>query len=358
MSPCACQPIPHTSGYCRFHAWPPCFRFCQDVLYPSEDVEEQLSILSVYPNLESLTEIGGVEYEEREVESETYSALSVVEGNGAAGTTAGGGPHGELSLQDSLQEKTDEVLKSITSSFAAVTDMFGPKDGHAPLSLSPSKRAVRSDSRTRSDAAGGGAGDVRDNTPGVSTGWDMFKPLSMAEMKRRLDGGGRSMSPARIHNNGVNAGGPGRSSATTTPTGGFGMFGDSLRDFRRRGQEAVDEAVTKLKSALDGSDDDEPNGRKSGASTAESKSSAIRAAARSGRAYEAEDNSFWRPFGDAGPGTSEEPVPLPPMPPGQEIDTTSLSVRKPKSQSKSPARSSAKERLDAYYGGGVGSAGR
>lgn len=340
---------------CRLHELPP----FQDVLYPSEDVEEQLSILSVYPTPESLAEVGGDEYEGTAPDSETNSAVRAAKGDGATATVVGDGAQNEPSLQDSLQERTDEVLKSITSSFAAVTDMFGPKNGHVSPSLSPSKQAIGNEAGMHRQAASGDIGGVvggMGDTRGTSRGWDMFKPPIMAEMKRRLEGGGRSVSPARIHNKGVNAGVPGSNSANTTPTGGgFGMFGDSFRDFRRRSQEAVDEAVTKLKSALDGSDSDEPNVPKSGAATAESKSSAIRAAARSGRPYTAtdEDDSFWRPFGDA-PGASEEPVPLPPMPASPGVGMTGSPARRGQPKSQSPARGSAKKRLDAYYGGGSG----
>lgn len=320
----------------------------QDVLYPSEDVEQQLSLLSMYPTPESLAEF---EAEDQDVST----TLDSEEGSGRA--TQGGEATAEVTLQDSLQEKTDEVLQSITSSFAAVTDIFVPKDGEH--SSSPfSKKLARSDGAEKQSAGGGVSGGVGSGlSPAEVTlsGWDIFKPPSMAKVKRRLESGGHSVSPTRANVSPSVA----SKSANTTPTGGggFGMFGDSFRDFRRRSQEAVDEAVTKLKSAFDGEDEPAEGSRANagGVSPATEKgSAAIRAAARSGRAGYAstEGDLFWSPFGDA-PGTSEEPVPVPPLSPAQEAGLA-MSSSFSNSKSKSPGRISAKQQLDSYYGGGSG----
>lgn len=319
----------------------------QDVLYPSEDIEVQLSLLSVYPTPECLAETDD-EAEESDMDTETET-----NGLGGAGE---GAAQGELSLQ----RKTDEVLKSITSSFAAVTDMFAPKDDDSSSSLSPRRPTVRGgrgSAQEQDDAAGKGG---KAATTFNRTGWDLFKGQSMTEIKRRFEGAGLSVSPARNtqSNNAINTG---SSSTSTTPTGGgFGMFGDSFRDFRRRSHEAVTEAVTKLKSALDEGDDvgptwtDKKSTRNTSGALTATESDRIRAAARAGRAASApstEDDSFWRPFGDV-TRADETPVPLPDTLGGGGLSLPSaLKSSRLKTNSLSPsAQKSASDRLKAYYG--------
>lgn len=341
------------------------------MLYPSEDIEEQLSLMSVYPEPESITDesidddggapLPGTIHIPSPISispnrnGKTQATVSPARSHNSA-TTSGGRGGGVDSTPSNLQEKTDEVLRSITSSFATVTDMFGSKD-----TLSPAPSA---------DKSGGDAEKMAESqdrpSEGSSGGWDMFKPPSMAEMKKKLDGmkaaglsprresepsahgreearrkvSGHSLSPARQGQDG----------------GGFAMIGDSWRDLRRRSTEAMNEAVTKLKSALDDSDDESDFGADHGDSGRAKLAGAVSApsgvSARPGSAAKAKpsigrkaDDAFWKPFGDEGGDVDDdggnEPVPLPSA---EEVRR----IRKDKDTT-----ASARKELHAYYGGGI-----
>lgn len=393
-----CQRAPLTSSR-RF--LPPSPRenlqpVAQDVLYPSEDVEEQLALLSVYPEPEDLS--GPAEGGERAADGAAESAESA-QGHAppdppgeAGGATAGGGGGG-------LQEKTDEVLKSITDSFATVTDMFGgvPPGGIASK-ISKSGGDGGGDGSVGAQPAGGASAPMPDrfgsNTEentGGGGGWDMFKPPSMAEMKRRLDdmkagAGGLSLSPPKVpqasfagqqpaetaapaaglsvRRTGDRSVSPARQDAGSAAAAGLAKFGEGWRDFRRRSTEAVEEAVTKLKTALDDSDDEgaadarvaariaEKSRVKAAAAKTRTNGAAAATAANAGGAAgpgAGEDDAFWKPFGDGavGGGGDGEPVPLPTM---QE-------VRLGRAAGDGRSASAARADLDSYYGGGGGGGG-
>lgn len=374
MSPLLSAPTPN-----------PRTRRTQDVLYPSEDVEEQLARLSVYPQPEDIIE-------------PAEGAKRVV---GDAADTAGM-PQGQAPPDSpvevsagGLQGKTDEVLKSITESFATVTDMFGGvppggivgkasknggggSDGAAgvqPAGATAPKPDRFGANKDEADGGGGGGGG----------GWDLFKPPSMAEMKRRLDdmtagAGGLSLSPPKapqaslfagrqqqaaettttpaaatglsVRRTGGRSVSPARQDAGSAAAAGLAKFGEGWRDFRRRSTEVVEEAVTKLKTALDDSDDEGAADARVAARIAEkNKVKAAAAKARTDGATAAgggggEDDSFWKPFGDGevGGGGNGEPVPLPTM---QE-------VRLGRAAGDGRSASAARTDLEAYYGGGGG----
>ena len=366
----------------------------QDVLYPSEDVEEQLALLSVYPEPEDIGDAAAAGGAERVADDAADSA----------GSPQGQAPPGDSSAEAAtaaggLQGKTDEVLKSITDSFATVTDMFGGvppggitkasksgggggSDGAAGSSSSSSAQQPagatapkpdRFGANTEEEDAGGGIGG--------GGGWDLFKPPSMAEMKRRLDdikagAGGLSLSPPKapqassfgapapaaaslsVRRTGGRSVSPARQDAGSAAAAGLAKFGEGWRDFRRRSTEAVEEAVTKLKTALDDSDDEGAADARVAARIAEkSRVKAAAAKARTGGAAAggaggagggggggAEDDPFWKPFGDGEVGGGDEPVPLPTM---QE-------VRLSRAAGDSRSASAARTDLDSYYGGGGG----
>lgn len=383
----------------------------QDVLYPSEDVEEQLALLSVYPAPESIADEDDDCDEDEDHPVTVESALESQEhhGRNGGGGVSGSGS-GDVSVSPAggdmnLQEKTDEVLRSITSSFAAVTDMFGRKDeersfsdvhasttaqGSAATSYSTSNGQVPTGDRgrqsTRVEAAVGaedaiGTGDGR----GGGGRWDIFNNPSVNEMKRRLEGvnlrvGGVDVSPSRASNSASKAGGrgvqqqsPGRFKEDVTTKGargrgffsqslspprnggggGFGMFGNSFRDFRRRSQEAVNDAVSKLKNALDDSDDEANNDdawpveRVDGGPSGAQRVRAAAAAARVPRPQD--DDPFWRPFGVA---DDEEPVPLPEPTVAMGTGSRSPGSRNRRRTVASSLPPSAQDLLGSYYGGG------
>lgn len=257
--------------------------------------------------------------------------------SGIGSALAGGA--GDLSLQG----KTDEVLKSISTSFATVTDMFGGKNKTTPP-------------RDGTDTAAG-----RD----AGRGWDRFKPPSVAGMKKRLEsmGVGAADTAATPETySAVNGDESKRAPGYHPPTpprrsvedkssgsgSGLAKIGESWRDLRRRSAEAVNDAVTKIRSAMDDGDD----------SKAETTVRPSRSISVGGEGISApmrvrtEDDAFWKPFGDVEDEGKEEegdvvlgePVPLP----------TAEEVRQGRKVEEETRRAapSARERLNAYYGGG------
>lgn len=354
-------------------------------------MEEQLALLSVYPEPEDTSD-PAAEGAER-VAGDAADSAGLPQGQAPPDSPVGANAATPAKV---LQGKTDEVLKSITESFATVTDMFGgvPPGG---VASKISKNGGGSDGTAGAQPAGATApkpdrfGANTDEEAGGSGGggWDMFKPPSMAEMKRRLDditagAGGLTLSPPRVPQASSFAGQQQAAETTTTTTpavataaagaglsvrraggrsvsparqdagsaaaAGLAKFGEEWRDFRRRSTEAVEEAVTKLKTALDDSDDEGAADARVAARIAEkSRVKAAAARARSGGAAAAgrgEDDSFWKPFGDGevGGGGHGEPVPLPTM---QE-------VRLGRAAGDGRSASAARTDLDAYYGGGGG----
>lgn len=329
-----------------------CLRWPQDILYPSENVEQQLALLSVYPEPDSIPEdfdAGDIGHGGRTGATLTRSRRESREGSSSSGidsTLAGGA--GELSLQ----EKTDEVLKSISTSFATVTDMLGGKNKTPPP-------------RDGNDTAARGAAEGRNAGRGGG-GWDRFKPLSVAEMKKRLEGmgvGAADTTTPETHS-AVTVGGedtskrapgypptpPRRTSEDRASASGSGLgkIGESWRDLRRRSAEAVNDAVTKLRSAMDDGDasktDTTARGSRSISVGGEGSLAPMR--------VRTEDDAFWKPFGDmedegqgGGGGVAlGDPVPLP----------TAEEVRQGRKVEEATRRAapSTRERLNAYYGGG------
>lgn len=136
---------------------------------------------------------------------------------------------------------------------------------------------------------------------------------------------------------------------TAAAAAGLAKFGDGWRDFRRRSAEAVEEAVTKIKTVLDDSDEEGAADERVAARIAEKRraQTAAAAAAAAGGNNPApgggEDDAFWKPFGGGGDGDGE-PVPLP----------TAEEVRRGTAVTGSRSASAARRDLNAYYGGGSG----
>lgn len=311
-------------------------------MYPSEDVEEQLALLSVYPEPGAISEQDPADGASPSVLPDPSSSPA----RGKSQTLDSGGIsplRSQTGDSLNLQEKADEVFQSITTSFATVTDMFGRKDkddvepavgGDGPLPPVPPGPAGKSDS---GDGVGGGGG------------WDMFKAPSMADMKRRLEDikiSGIDLSPTRVPESAAARSGrtePSAKDGSVSPTprkmsqeGGLSMFGGGWRDLRRRSTEAVNDAVTKLKSALDDSDDEckrsEPAPREAGRDKS-------RTAAAAGNRKE--EDAFWKPFGGGEDLTADdEPVPLP-----------SVGTVRGRSDRQDDTSARAKANLLAYYGG-------
>lgn len=363
-------------------------RFAQDVLYPSEDVEEQLSLLSVYPEPAAADgsaaegpdgDSTGVGPTDPAAPSRDQSSPGEAGAAAAAAATTGGG--------GGLQEKTDEVLKSITGSFATVTDIFGgrPPGGGVANSAAAGEggAGAAGAAASKQDRFGEGA-DGGDG--GASSGWDLFKPPSMAEMKRRLGDitagtGGLSLSPPKappispagqgsapddapaaaslsVRRTGGRSVSPARQdgAGAGTASAGLAKFGEGWRDFRRRSAEAVEEAVTKLKTALDDSDDEaaaearvaariaEKGRVRAAASRARNDPAAAASAGDSGAGGGEADDPFWKPFGEGGGGDDGTPVPLP----------TAEEVRRGRAAAGGRSALAARKELDAFYGGGGG----
>ena len=165
----------------------------QNVLYPSEDVEEQLFLLSVYPEpaaadgsaSDGPDGAGAGPAGPADPAAPPQDQSSPGEAGTAVTTEGGGGGGG-------LQEKTDEVLKSITGSNATVADILGgrPPGGgggggtnSAAAGAGSAEAAASKQDRFGDGANGGGGG----GGGGANSGRDLFKPPSMAEMKRRLE---------------------------------------------------------------------------------------------------------------------------------------------------------------------------
>ena len=377
-------------------------------------MEEQLSLLSVYPEPDAAINEGSGDGEatsgvtispgggggvggdggnssipgsrsvRRKGGSPNKTAAGFGYGDGGGGV-GGGGQAEELSLQ----EKTDEVLRSITTSFASVTDMFGrPKEPPPPPSPVAGKGRGGGGLKMASEQSGGSDGG------GGGGGWDLFKGPSMADMKRRLEGmkvgnialsppktgaqaeakpaagaavSGRASKDGALSRGGRGGGGGGRLGGSLSPaprgqtqeaTGGLALFGESWRDLRRRSTEAVNEAVTKLKTALDDSDDEDLIGGAATGGAARNGGSGIRAAAANprgnSRAAGQEDDSFWKPFGDGdggGVGGSAapegEPVPLPTA--GEVRQKRAADEERVEAERASAVAQAA---LNSYYGGG------
>lgn len=295
-------------------------------------MEEQLALLSVYPE-------PGAVLEHDPADEASSNVLSGGECGGGAGgcsptrtkgQTVDSGEMSPVRSQNgdpqNFQEKADEVFQSITTSFATtVTDMFGRKDKEEMAAA-----AGAADAPPPAPPSKGGNDESRGS--GGGGGWDLFKAPSMADMKRRLEDikiSGIGLSPPR-RSESTAAAQPGRTTASsvkarsvsptprrTTQEGGLAAFGDGWRDLRRRSTEAVNDAVTKLKSALDDSDDDDelkPSGSRVGPTAkmdAGQQGKAARAATTAGNGRE--DDEFWKPFGGGGADidADEEPVPLP-----------------------------------------------
>ncbi|CAM9955688.1 unnamed protein product [Scytosiphon promiscuus] len=393
---------------------------CQDVLYPSEDVEEQLSQLSVYPEPVdddgSIGGGGGADGESGEGGGPSEGQAADTQSRASAvGSATGTHPEGSATATVAgLQEKTDEVLKSITDSFATVTDIFGGGGGGAtPAGASSAKNAWSSGGNAGGRNSGSGAAvasgeqeDSATSNPGRTgggggsggegaRGWDLFKPPTMAEMKRRLEdmtAAGLPLSPAKTSQTkpaGSSAGAapaapaaglsvrgktgdgrsvsPARQDVGAAASAGLAKFGEGWRDFRRRSTEAVEEAVTKLKTALDDSDDEGAAEARVASRVAEN--GRVRAAAAKARTdagvtagghavghqgRDDDDDAFWRPFGadsgggGGGAGDEGEPVPLP----------TAEEVRRGRAAGVGKSASAARAELDAYYGGSGGGGGR
>lgn len=192
LDPCPADPPPRSGT--------------QDVLYPSEDVEEQLSLLSVYPEPTDNVN-GSAEGPQHAGDGMADSAIATASGNdqtGAADCRDESPKAAPAAAVGGLQGKTDEVLKSITDSFATVTDMFGgvPPGGVSSKTSNPDggSGAVDGGSGGASSAGGGQGGEAAAVKPDGG-GWEMFKPPSMAEMKRRLEdmtAGGMPLSPPKV----------------------------------------------------------------------------------------------------------------------------------------------------------------
>lgn len=321
----------------------PLIPITQDVLYPSEDVEEQLALLSVYPEPGAISEQDPAD----EASSSVLPAPGTSPPRVKNQTVDSGGISPVRSQTGdplNLQEKADEVFQSITTSFATVTDMFGRKerDGMAPV-VSADGRPPPAPPGPASKSDGGEVG-------GGGGGWDLFKAPSMADMKRRLEDikiSGIDLSPTRVPESTAARSGRTDSSAKdrsvsptprkTTQEGGLAMFGGGWRDLRRRSTEAVNEAVTKLKSALDDSDDDCKRSVPAPREAGRGKRRTTTAAGSSN-----EDDAFWKPFGGGGDiAADDEPVPLP-------------SVGKVRGRGDGQGETSARAQADlfAYYGGG------
>lgn len=176
----------------------------QDVLYPSEDVEEQLSLLSVYPEPTDNVD-GSAEGGQHAADGMADSAIATTSGNGQTGAAdrLDDSPKaGAAAGVGGLQGKTDEVLKSITDSFATVTDMFGgvPPGGVSSKTSNPDGGSAAVGGGSGGASSGGGGGEGAAVKPD-GVGWEMFKPPSMAEMKRRLEdmtAGGMPLSPPKV----------------------------------------------------------------------------------------------------------------------------------------------------------------
>lgn len=332
-----------------------CLCWPQDILYPSEDVEQQLALLSVYPEPDSIPEDFDDGHRGSAGDGDMSSDVAI-KGTGATltrsrresregssssgiGSALAGGGAGDLSLQG----KTDEMLKSISTSFATVTDMFGGKNKTTPT-------------RDGTDAAAG-----RD----AGKGWDRFKPPSVAEMKKRLEsmgvGAADTTTAPEIHSAvtgdeskrapGYPPTPPRRRGEDKTSGSGSGLakIGESWRDLRRRSAEAVNDAVTKIRSAMDDGD----------ASKTDTTARHSRSISVGGEGISApmrvrtEDDAFWKPFGDVedegqreGGGVAlGEPVPLPTAEEARQGRKVEEATRR--------AAPSARERLNAYYGGGA-----
>lgn len=319
------------------------FPITQDVLYPSEDVEEQLARLSVYPEPSAISEQNPADEASSSVLPAPWTSPARVKSQ--AVDSEGISPvRSQTGDPLNLQEKADEVFQSITTSFATVTDMFGRTDrdgmGLAVSADAPPPPAPPAPAGKSGSGEGGGGGG----------GWDLFKAPSMADMKRRLEDikiSGIDLSPTRVPESTAARSGRTDSSAkdrSVSPTprktaqeGGLAMFGGGWRDLRRRSTEAVNDAVTKLKSALDDSDDEckrsVPGPREAG----RGKPRTTTAAGNSN-----EDDAFWKPFGGAEDiAADDEPVPLP-------------SVGKVRGRGDGQGETSARAQADlyAYYGGG------
>lgn len=350
-------------------------------MYPSEDIEEQLALLSVYPEPDSIVDEGSAPGDMPPTtptlgagESPSKWTIKKTAGTSPQRSQASGSGASKGGGELNLQEKTDEVLRSITTSFATVTDMFG--GGVSKAATPPPAPGIK----------GSGADDTADDGRGGRQrasselhrqgargdgggGWDLFKPPSMADMKRRLEGmtvGGADLSPPKVpptddggggavkgqrRTAGSNSVSPARKNTDAASNAGLAMIGDSWRDLRRRSTEAVNDAVTKLKSALDDSDD-EGGIRGAADGRAGTGGNRVRAAATKPRvsAGGGDDDSFWKPFGDPVDESSNgeednngEPVPLP----------TADEVRRRREMETAKGRAtSAQAELNAYYGGG------
>lgn len=332
-------------------------------------MEEQLSLLSIYPEPNSALD------EEEDVGDEKVTPTGGSDNSPARAGTQGADSPGRSQAEAAagggtpqpgernLQEKTDEMLRSITTSFATVTDMFGVKDEYPGANKRDSESGSRRGRASEPDRFGGGG-----NGGG---GWDLFKPPSMAEMKKRLEdmavGGSASLSPPRAPETavageeagaGVSRTGDDRSMSPATKGqdgGRLSLLGESWRDIRRRSTEAMNDAVTKIRSALDDSDDEDgiSTGRDSAGRDSAGRGKSgdrVRAAATRARAARAEDDSFWNPFGDAGEAdglaTNGDPVPLPTRDEvrrGKVVEGDDVATR---------GSSSTKAALQAFYGGG------
>ncbi|CBJ31220.1 conserved unknown protein [Ectocarpus siliculosus] len=351
---------------------------CQDVLYPSEDVEEQLSLLSVYPEPTDNAN-GSAEGPQHAGDGMADSAIATASGKDQTGSAdCRDEPPKEAPAPavGGLQGKTDEVLKSITDSFATVTDMLGgvPPGGVSSKTSNPDggSGAVDGGSGGASSAGGGQGGEAAAVKPDGG-GWEMFKPPSMAEMKRRLEdmtAGGMPLSPPKVPlqkrsspgqqspaRTGLSIRGKSREGRSASPTrrdpgaaaaAGLAKFGDGWRDFRRRSAEAVEEAVTKIKTVLDDSDEEGATDERVAARIAEKRRAQTAAASGGGGGGNnpGDDDAFWKPFGGGEDGDGE-PVPLP----------TAEEVRRETAVTGSRSASTARRDLDAYYGGGSGEGG-
>lgn len=370
-------------------------------------MEETLAGLTVYPEPSNL---GGTSTTDTTSTTEGGNEQESAIGDAAAdpATASKDQASGPLSrpqataaaIGEGIQEKTDEVLKSITTSFATVTDLFGgaPSGGSAARKDSKSDGAEDGEGGAGAGAQrqGGGSpmkdrfgGSANEGGGGAGGGWDLFKPPSMAEMKRRLEDmtsgtASSSLSPPKAPARAsvfMQKRQPAAAAAATTPTGlsvrqgragagestslspvrskdpggaaaaGLAKFGEGWRDFRRRSTEAVEEAVTKLKTALDDSDDEGAADVRVAERIAANASARAEKAKAEGKPTakaepgEDEDDAFWKPFGEGAAGCEGEPVPLP----------TAEEVRRGRAAGGGRSAAAARTDLDSYYGGGGGS---
>ena len=339
----------------------------QDILYPSEDVEQQLALLSVYPEPDSIPDDLDDDYggSDGEDEADTDAALREVgtplaklRGSSREGSNVSGAGSAIASGTSEIkfQEKTDEMLKSITTSFSNMTDIFGGKNKTPPLPQPAAGTDDVSSASVRHRRSSSELGSVGPEDAGRGGGgWDMFIPPSVAGLKKRLEGMvavGAADSPTpgktRVAVLSEKDSGKRASGSSLSPPArqgsGLAKFGESWRDLRRRSAGAMSDAVTKFRSTMDDGDAAGTATTPSGASGGEK----VKAAAAKARS---DDDPFWNPFGGVEGeehggegGALDEPVPLP----------TAEEVRRGRDakETKNRVASSSRAQLMAYYGGG------